>query len=243
MYDHITVRVSDRTRSERLYGRVLGVLGVAPSHRDERSVAWDDLVMLAADGEHPPTRNLHVGFVAPSREAVREFWRVGLEMGARGDGEPGERPRYTPSYYGAFLLDPDGNSIEAVIHDDVRRGGNVDHLWIGVRDLTDSVAFYRAVSRHTGLREGRVWGAGKQFRGAWATFSLLADGRPVTESLQLAFPAPDRQTVDEFHRVAITAGYRDAGAPRERPPAGYGACVLDPDGTTVESLAHEPHTA
>ena len=135
MFDRVAIRVSDRARSEPLYGAVLEVLGVAPSHRDERSVAWNDLVMLAADREHPPTRHLHVGFVAPSREAVREFWRVGLELGASSDGEPGERPQYTPGYYGAFLLDPDGNSIEAVIHDDVRRGGNVDHLWIGVRDL------------------------------------------------------------------------------------------------------------
>jgi catechol 2,3-dioxygenase-like lactoylglutathione lyase family enzyme len=240
VFDRAAIRVSDRARSERLYGAVLDTLGVAPSHRDERSVAWDDLVMLGADGEHPPTHHLHVGFVAPSREAVREFWRVGLELGASSDGEPGERPRYTPGYYGAFLLDPDGNSIEAVIHDDTRRGGNVDHLWIGVRDLDDSVAFYRALARHTGLREGRVWEAGKQFRGAWATFSLLADGRPVTENLHLAFPAPDRQTVDDFHRAAATAGYREAGAPGERDPGGYGACVLDPDGTIVESIARRP---
>ncbi len=240
MFDRVAIRVSDRARSERLYGAVLETLGVAPSYRDGRSVAWDDLVMLGADGEHPPTRHLHVGFVAPSREAVREFWRVGLELGASSDGEPGERPRYTPGYYGAFLLDPDGNSIEAVIHDDTRRGGNVDHLWIGVRDLDDSVAFYRALARHTGLREGRVWEAGKQFRGAWATFSLLADGRPATENLQLAFPAPDRQTVDDFHRAAATAGYREAGAPGERDEGGYGACVLDPDGTIVESVARRP---
>jgi catechol 2,3-dioxygenase-like lactoylglutathione lyase family enzyme len=237
VFDHVAIRVTDRARSERLYVAVLETLGVAPSRRDELSIAWDDLVMLGADGGHPPTRHLHVGFVAPSREAVRDFWKVGLESGASSAGEPGERPQYTPGYYGAFLLDPDGNSIEAVIHDDVRRGGNVDHLWIGVRDLDDSVAFYRTLARHTGLREGRVWEAGKQFRGAWATFSLLADGRPVTENLHLAFPAPDRQTVEDFHRSAVTAGCRDAGAPGERHAGGYGACVLDPDGTTVESIA------
>jgi hypothetical protein len=57
-----------------------------------------------------------------------------------------------PSYYGAFLLDPDGNSAEAVVHDDTRRGGYVDHLWIGVRDLDKAAAFHTALARHTGLR-------------------------------------------------------------------------------------------
>jgi catechol 2,3-dioxygenase-like lactoylglutathione lyase family enzyme len=237
VFDHVAIRVSDRPRSEGLYVAVLDVLDIRPTLRDGQLVAWEDLVMLAADGEHPPTRHLHVGFVSPSREAVREFWRVGLEAGASSDGEPGERPRYTSGYYGAFLLDLDGNSIEAVIHDDVRRGGNVDHLWIGVRDVAASVAFYRSIARYTGLRDGRSWDAGRQFRGAWATFSLVADGRPVTENLHLAFPAPDRRTVDEFHRAATAAGYRDAGAAGERDGGGYGARVLDPDGTIVESIA------
>ena len=240
MFEQVAIRVSDRARSEQLYGTVLEVLEVSPSRREEAAVEWDDLAMLAADREHPPTRHLHIGFLAPSREAVREFWRAGLQAGASSDGEPGERPQYTPGYYGAFLLDPDGNSIEAVIHDDVRCGGNIDHLWIGVGDLDASLAFYRTIARHTGLREGRVWDAGRQFRGARATFSLVADGRPVTENLQLAFPAPDHRTVQEFHRAATAAGYHDARAPGDRPrpdPGGYAACVLDPDGTRVESVA------
>jgi len=237
VFDHVAIRVSERQRSEHLYGTVLEVLGVTATRREDQLVAWGDLVMLAPDGDHPPTRHLHIGFVAPSREAVREFWRAGLEVGAPSDGEPGERPRYTRGYYGACLLDPDGNSIEAVIHDDVRRGGNIDHLWIGVGDLAASVAFYRTVSSHTGLRDGRSWDAGRQFRGAWATFSVVADGRPVTENLHLAFPAPDRQTVEEFHRAATAAGYRDAGAAGERDDGGYSARVLDPDGTIVESIA------
>ena len=65
----------------------------------------------------------------------------------------------------------------------------------------------------------------------------------MTENLHLAFPAPDRQTVEEFHRAATAAGYRDAGAPGERDSGGYGACVLDPDGTIVESIAREPARA
>jgi catechol 2,3-dioxygenase-like lactoylglutathione lyase family enzyme len=178
------------------------------------------------------TRNLHVGFAAPSRSHVDAFWRAGIEAGHPDDGAPGERPQYTPDYYGAFLLDPDGNSVEAVHHEDVRRGGVVDHLWIGVRDLDSSAGFYREIARHAGLRKGEEWDVGRQFRGSWATFSLIADGRPPTEGLHLAFPAPDRRSVDEFHRAALAAGHRDVAAPGERP--GYSAAVLDPDGTRVE---------
>jgi catechol 2,3-dioxygenase-like lactoylglutathione lyase family enzyme len=67
-------------------------------------------------------------------------------------------------------------------------------------------------------------------------------GEPLTEHVHLAFPAPDRATVDEFHRVALAAGYRDNGAPGERPhyhPGYYGAFVIDPDGHNVEAVYHE----
>jgi catechol 2,3-dioxygenase-like lactoylglutathione lyase family enzyme len=242
MFDHVTIRASDLARSEHLYRTVLAELDVAPTRRHDLLVAWNDFAIIAADAQHPPTRRLHAGFVAPDREAVDAFWRAGLEAGASSDGEPGERPQYTPGYYGAFLVDPDGNSIEAVVHDDVRRGGNIDHLWIGVSDLENTSRFYRTVARHTGLRWGRSWDGGRQFRGAWATFSLVADGRLPTENLHVAFPAPDRRTVQEFHRAATDAGYRDNGGPGERAhyhPGYYAAFVLDPDGTNVESVVHE----
>jgi catechol 2,3-dioxygenase-like lactoylglutathione lyase family enzyme len=201
----------------------------------------DDFSIFAADAQHPPTRRLHVAFVAPTRLHVGAFWRAGLNAGGTDDGEPGERPQYTAGYYGGFLRDPDDNSAEAVIHDDVRRGGHIDHLWIRVRDLADTSAFYDAVARHTGLREGRRWDVGRQFRGAWATLSVVADGSTPTESLHIAFPAPDKRTVEDFYEAATAAGYRDNGAPAERPqyhPGYYSAYVLDPDCTNVESVFH-----
>ena len=239
MLAHATIRSTDREASERFYRIVLGTVGIEPTDDTSELVAWDDFAILGADSEHPPTRHLHVAFVAPSREQVDAFWRAGVDAGYEDAGEPGERPQYKPDYYGAFLLDPDGNSAEAVHHSDGRRGGFIDHLWIRVRDLDASEAFYRAIARYTGLREGRRWDQGVQFRGAWATFSLVDDGAPVTEHLHLAFPAPDRQTVDEFHRVAVAVGYRNNGEPGERPqyaPGYYSAYVLDPDGTNVESV-------
>jgi catechol 2,3-dioxygenase-like lactoylglutathione lyase family enzyme len=67
----------------------------------------------------------------------------------------------------------------------------------------------------------------------------MQDGRPATENLHMAFPAPDHETVREFHRAATAAGYQDYGAPGERPqygPGYYAAYVLDPDGNNIESV-------
>lgn len=241
MFDHVAIRVADLPASARFYRTVLGAIGIEPSRAGTDGIEWDDFSIVAADAERPPTRHLHVAFVAPSRDLVDEFWRAGTSAGYEGDGAPGERPQYTPGYYGAFLRDPDGNSAEAVHHADVRRGGHIDHLWIRVRDLDAAHAFYAAIAPHAGLREGRRWDVGRQFRGAWATFSLVGDGTAPTEHLHFAFPAPDRQTVEDFHREATRAGYRDSGPPgeRSRRPGEYAAYVIDPDRADVGSVFRE----
>jgi catechol 2,3-dioxygenase-like lactoylglutathione lyase family enzyme len=79
VFAHVTIRAADRTASERFYRTVLETLCITPSHDREDIVAWDDFAILAADSQHPPTRNLHIGFVAPSRNHVDAFWRAGLE--------------------------------------------------------------------------------------------------------------------------------------------------------------------
>jgi catechol 2,3-dioxygenase-like lactoylglutathione lyase family enzyme len=79
-----------------------------------------------------------------------------------------------------------------------------------------------------------------QFRGEHGSFSFVSGDEP-TEHIHLAFGVPDDSRVDEFHRVALAAGYRDNGPPGERPEyhAGYyGAYVLDPDGHNVEAVSH-----
>jgi catechol 2,3-dioxygenase-like lactoylglutathione lyase family enzyme len=240
VFDHVTIRVADRQKSERFYRTVLSRLGIEPTYAEPDMIEWDDFSIMPADERTAPTRHLHLGFVAQSRELVDAFWRAGVDAGYRDDGPPGARP-YRPEYYGAFLLDPDGNSAEAVHHGDTRRGGHIDHLWIRVGDLDATQAFYAVIARHCGLREGRRWDAGVQFRGGWATFALVDDGAPKTENVHLAFPAPDRRTVDDFHAAAKAAGYRSNGGPGERPQyhAGYySAYVLDPDGNNIESVFH-----
>ena len=114
MFDHVGIAVSDLAASERFYRTVLSVLGAEPSHADAELVEWEDWDIGPTDREHPVTRGLHVGFRAPTREAVDAFWQAGIDAGFRDDGAPGPRPIYGPDYYGGFLLDPDGNSVEAV---------------------------------------------------------------------------------------------------------------------------------
>jgi catechol 2,3-dioxygenase-like lactoylglutathione lyase family enzyme len=243
VFDHVTIRASDLAASVAFYETVLRTLGIEASRRGDPLWGWDDFAILAADADRPATRHLHIGFVAESRDDVDRFWQAGVDAGYRDDGAPGERSAYREDYYGAFLLDPDGNSAEAVQHGDTRRGGHIDHLWIGVRDLAAAEAFYTLISRHAGLRPGRRWDGGVQFRGAWATFSLVDDGRPPTEGLHMAFPAADRRTVREFHAAALAAGHADDGEPGVRShygPGYWAAFVLDPDGNSVESVVREP---
>src|ERR1700754_4089272 len=114
VFDHIGIAVSDLAASERFYRTVLSVLGVEPSHADAELVEWEDWAIGPTDREHPVTRGLHIGFRARDRAQVDAFWQAGVDAGYRDDGAPGPRTQYGPTYYGGFLLDPDGNSVEAV---------------------------------------------------------------------------------------------------------------------------------
>jgi catechol 2,3-dioxygenase-like lactoylglutathione lyase family enzyme len=240
MFDHVTIRASDREASERFYETVLRPLGIEQTHSGEHYAEWDDLSLAAADSEHPVTGRLHIGFAAPSRAHVDEFWRAGTAAGYRDDGAPGPRPQYSDDYYGAFLLDPDGNSAEAVHHESLREGGNVDHLWIRVSDVDASTRFYETVGPAAGFRVGSELDGRTLFACVSGSFSVVAGDKP-TENVHLAFAARDNETVDRFHRDATAAGYRDNGPPGERAvyhEGYYGAFVLDPDGNNVEVVNH-----
>jgi catechol 2,3-dioxygenase-like lactoylglutathione lyase family enzyme len=238
MLDHVTIRVSDREASRRFYDTVLG----EATHATQWYEEWGDFSIAQADDEHPVTRNLHVGFAAPSREEVDAFWQRGVDAGYRSDGEPGLRPQYSPEYYGGFLLDPDGNSIESVHSTRTVSGPPIDHLWIRVSNLEASRLFYETIAPVLGLQvEDARWPGHVVVAGNRRHLMLVSDGRPPTENLHFAFPAPDDDTVAEFHRVATAAGYRDNGGPVERPiyhPGYFGAFVLDPDGNNVEAVNH-----
>src|SRR4051794_28827751 len=217
MFDHVAISVSDLAASERFYRTVLSVLGVEPSYADADLVEWDDWDIAPTDADHPVTSGLHVGFRARDRAQVDAFWQAGIDAGYAGDGAPGPRTQYGPTYYGGFLLDPDGNSVEAVHleREQAVAVGRIDHLWPPVRDPQASRRFYTTIAPQAGLllthdERGRV-----QLSGADYSFSLVKDERPLTEHVHLAFTARDDATVVAFHAAAIAAGYEDNGAPGE----------------------------
>jgi catechol 2,3-dioxygenase-like lactoylglutathione lyase family enzyme len=115
VFDHVKLGVSDVEASKRFYKTVLGALEIPPLWENERGAQFANLVLSdAADVTAP----LHIAFVARSREEVDAFHLAGIDAGFRDNGPPGIREQYSSEeaglYYAAFLLDPDGNNIEAV---------------------------------------------------------------------------------------------------------------------------------
>jgi len=117
MYDHIGLRVKDLETSVCFYSAALGALGHVLASRDASGAGLgpkgSPALWLALDAKsaHSP---VHVAFAAGSRAAVDAFHEEGLKAGGRDNGAPGVRTDYSPKYYAAFLLDPDGNNVEAV---------------------------------------------------------------------------------------------------------------------------------
>ena len=244
MFDHVGLAVSDLAASERFYRTLLSTLGSEPSYADAEMVGWEDWWIGSANRDHRAvTRGLHVGFSAPDRAAVDAFWQAGIDAGYRDDGEPGPRSIYGPDYYGGFLLDPDGNSVEAVHYDRDRHvsDGHIDHLWFRGRDLDASRRFYTTIAPHAGLRLTHDSPDRVQFSGPDYSFSFVQDERPLTEHVHVAFSADRDDTVQAFHAAAIGAGYEDNGVPGERAvyhPGYYAAFVIDPDGHNIEVVNH-----
>ena len=119
LIDHLQLVVADLAASRRFYGAVLGVLDIPIQDENEAKFFWaDELAVSSADSPAAvgkTTGRTHVAFQAKDRAAVDAFHRAGLEAGGSDNGAPGERD-YHPGYYAAFLLDPDGNNVEAVYH-------------------------------------------------------------------------------------------------------------------------------
>jgi len=120
--DHVGIEVSDYDRSKIFYELALKPLGMELLMEpmpvacgfglpgDGKPFFW-----ITARGK-PAASGVHVAFTAPSRDVVDAFHEAALAAGAQDNGGPGEREIYHPHYYGAFVLDPDGNNVEAVCH-------------------------------------------------------------------------------------------------------------------------------
>lgn len=123
LIDHIQLVVRDLAASRQFYEAVFKVLDV-PIGGEGDSYFWaDELFVSTTDSEAALgvlTGRHHLAFQARDKAAVEAFYRAALEHGGTDNGPPGERP-YHPGYYAAFVLDPDGNNIEAVFHGAARR--------------------------------------------------------------------------------------------------------------------------
>lgn len=115
LIDHLHFRVRDLEASKRFYKAVLAVLGV-PFHESPDHLGSDELWIDVGEN---PTR-VHLAFQTPDRAMVDRFYAAAIAAGGRDNGKPGERD-YHPGYYACFVLDPDGNNIEAVNHGPAER--------------------------------------------------------------------------------------------------------------------------
>jgi catechol 2,3-dioxygenase-like lactoylglutathione lyase family enzyme len=124
MLDHVGFEVGDFARSKAFYEQALEPLGIRPLMEPVEGSAG-----FGSETEHgpkpyfwvnarsrPPVISAHVAFTAPDTETVDAFHAAALAAGGSDNGAPGRRPHYHPGYYGAFILDPDGNNVEAVCH-------------------------------------------------------------------------------------------------------------------------------
>ncbi|RVD49911.1 MULTISPECIES: VOC family protein [unclassified Mesorhizobium] len=123
LIDHLQLVVRDLPASRRFYEAVFQVLGVPIGGTGEDYFWADELFISSADSRAAQgklTGRLHLAFQARDHAMVDAFHKAGLAAGGTDNGAPGERP-YHPGYYAAFVLDPDGNNIEAVHHGPANR--------------------------------------------------------------------------------------------------------------------------
>lgn len=123
LIDHIQLVVHNLTASRRFYEAVFDTLKIPIAGTGEDYFWADELFISSIDSEAAAgklTGRHHLAFQAADKAMVEAFHVAGLEAGGKDNGRPGERP-YHPGYFAAFLIDPDGNNIEAVYHGDAKR--------------------------------------------------------------------------------------------------------------------------
>jgi catechol 2,3-dioxygenase-like lactoylglutathione lyase family enzyme len=130
LIDHLQLVVRDIDASRRFYEAVFGVIGVPIGGSGDDHFWADELFVSTASSPAAVgslTGRHHLAFQAKDRAMVEAFHAVALTAGGRDNGAPGERG-YHPGYYAAFVLDPDGNNIEAVFHGEAKRSAQSVHI-------------------------------------------------------------------------------------------------------------------
>ncbi len=119
MIDHTGFGVSDYAASKAFYERALAPLGISLIMEVMEAAAGfgsGGKPIFWLEERRTPVTEVHVAFLAKDRATVDAFHAAGLEAGGKDNGAPGVRATYHPDYYGAYVLDPDGNNVEAVCH-------------------------------------------------------------------------------------------------------------------------------
>jgi catechol 2,3-dioxygenase-like lactoylglutathione lyase family enzyme len=123
MLHHISLGVADLERAGAFYDAVMSPLGFERVWSDATAIGYglqqhEDKLAIKLRGRDasPPGAGFHLALAAPSRQAVDAFHEAALRCGGQDNGAPGLRPDYGPDYYAAFVVDPDGHRIEAVIN-------------------------------------------------------------------------------------------------------------------------------
>ncbi|UYI45923.1 VOC family protein [Vibrio natriegens] len=119
MIDHFEIKVVDFESCRDFYQRALAPLGIELKWADDAAAGFGlttepNVRFLIEKGDNKAKS--HIAFSAFNKEQVFEFYQAGLTNGASCNGKPGLRKKYAPNYYAAFLLDPDGNNVEAVVY-------------------------------------------------------------------------------------------------------------------------------
>jgi catechol 2,3-dioxygenase-like lactoylglutathione lyase family enzyme len=120
MLSHLSLGVQDLARATAFYIRALAPLGYVCVWSNPRGSGFgepggeDRLALFAKSGARAPGDGFHLCFVAPTRESVDAFHAAAIAGGATDIGAPGLRPHYSPTYYAAFVIDPDGHKLEAL---------------------------------------------------------------------------------------------------------------------------------
>lgn len=240
MFDHVSLRVSDLPFAVGALGAGLRELGIEQTADTPSFARWGNFVLMQDNDDRPPTRRVHVAFIAKAQADVDRFWQAGVDAGLVDDGPAGPRPHYADDYYAGFLKDAAGNGFEAVYRDGDRPRGNIDHVAIRASDLEASTSFYATAGAAAGLtiRGQTAERTGFSVSGPGGVFGVFA-GEP-TEHIHIAFSGDD-DAVRRFHADAIAAGYQSNGEPGERRDyhdGYYAAFVLDPDGNNIEVVNH-----
>ena len=128
MYDHVSLGVADIERAARFYDPVMTALGYVRLSHNPRSVCYGlegfkgeapFAIVLGGTEHRTPGKGFHMAFAARDRQIVDRFYKAAMEHGGADEGPPGIRLNYNPGYYAAFVRDPDGHLLEAVVHEPV----------------------------------------------------------------------------------------------------------------------------